>query len=723
MTFSRSPAGGGCDDAYLLRLPRPCLSLVLALVIVPVFHVEAQTPPLPDTAIALPGITITSGRSGAGYVEGSADVGLGFPAELRRIPQSVHVLSNRMLREQLPVTLSDVVRNTGGVSAARSSVETFRSFKLRGFNVGEAVVDGMRNTGSLNIQAEGMANIDRVEILRGPGGAVFGQGSPGGVVNIVTKKPEAFNRQEFSLRVGNYAHVQSQLDLTGPLGEAGKVRYRLIGSYGQRDSHIDFVSPQGWQVAPSLEVDLASDLTLRYQLDWRENEVLRYISHPFVGTVTQTGPLSHPRSLFTGEPGQGMTKSSGQQHTVVLERGSVDAGRDRLFVRRNVSDYDQPSVAPVAVQEDGRTLTRRFNQFIESDDETVLGGTSFRRLTLGEMVHTVSAGFDLARWTYDSEFLRGGMVPLDLGNPVYGAQPTGIFQLAHSQDRFTQAGFHLQNAMALHPDVVILVGGRVDRLTMQTGDLPQEGDPNETSVTEFSPRAGISWEVHPGVVPFASFSRSFLAGPAFGFVRSRDRAPFPPQGGEQWEAGVRFDVRDRLLITLAGYQLERTNVPTADPTDPAFSVLTGLQRSRGVEILGSYEPSESVSIFSSYAYTDARVVEDTNIPTGTRLDNVPYHSGRIWTRLGLVSGPERSAGVNLGATYSSSVLAALNADPVVPGFTVLDAGAFATWGQWTAQLTVSNLTDDYYFLRGAFGGSGVIPGDGRRIISALTWIR
>jgi len=677
----------------------------------------------PDSAIVLPGITVTSGRSGVGYVEGSADVGLGFPAELRRVPQSVHVMSNRMLREQLPVTLSDIVRNTGGVSAARSSAETFRSFKLRGFDIGEAVVDGMRNTGSLNIQAEGMANIDRVEILRGPGAAVFGLGSPGGVINVVTKKPERIARQEFSLRAGSPGYLQPQVDLTGPVGSTERLRYRLIGSYQQRESHIDFVEPQGWQVAPSLEFDLTEHATVRYQLDHRESEMLRYISHPFQGTVTSTGPLRHPRSLFTGEPGQGLTVSQGTQHTVVLERGAESEGRDRLFLRLTSNAYDQPSVAPVAVQEDGRTLTRRFNHFIESEDEAVVGGQTYRRVTLGESVHTVSAGFDLSRWTYDSEFLRGSVTSLDLGNPVYGAEPTGIFQLAHSRDRFTQAGVHVQNAMAFHPDVVLLVGGRLDRLTVRTESLEEGGEGAERTTTQFSPRVGASWEINPGVIPFASYSRSFLAGPAFGGIRSRDAKPFPPQEGTQWEAGLRFDVTNQFLVTVAAYQLERSNVPTADPTDPAFSVLTGLQRSRGVELLGNWEPSERLSVFGSYAYTDARVVEDTNLAANTRIDNVPYHSGRFWGRWAFLSEADRSAGLNLGATYSSSVLAALGNDPVVPGFTVLDGGLFARWNQFEAQLTVTNLTDDFYFLRGAFGGSGVIPGDGRRIISAITWTR
>jgi len=684
---------------------------------------EAQSPPPPDSVRNLPGITITTGRSAPGYVERTSEVGLGFPTELRRIPQSVHVISNRMIREQLPVTLSDVVRNTGGVSAARSSVETFRSFKLRGFDIGEAFVDGMRNTGSLNIQAEGMTNVDRVEILRGPGAAVFGLGSPGGVVNIVTKKPERTARQELSMRLGNYGHVQPQVDLTGPVGEGGRLRYRLAGSWFQRDSHIDFVSPEGWQIAPSVEFDLAEAVTLRYQLDWRENQVLRYISHPFQGTVTDQGPLRHPRSLFTGEPGQGLTESDGRQHTVVLQRGQETEGRDRLFVRATSNRYDQPSVAPAALQEDGRTLNRRFNRFIEAEDETVVGGQTFRRLELGETVHTLSAGFDLSRWTFDSEFLRGGITPLDLGNPVYGASPTGIFQLANSRDRFTQAGFHAQNAVSIGPDLVVLAGGRVDRLTVRTESLEEAGSDTERTVTRFSPRVGLSWEAASGVVPFASYSRSFLAGPAFGGVRSRDGKPFPPQEGAQWEGGVRVEVGNDLLLTLAAYQLERSNVPTADPDDSAFQLLTGLQRSRGVELLGNYEPSEAFALFGSYAYTSAQVVEDTNIPSGTRLDNVPYHSARAWGRWSLLVEGARSAGVNGGLTYSSSVLAALNQALEVPGFTVLDAGAFFRQGSWNVQLTATNLTDRYYFLRGAFGGSGVIPGDGRRFISQLTWSR
>ncbi len=679
----------------------------------------------PDSVLVLPGIAITSGRSGVGYVEASSEVGLGFPAELRRVPQSVHVLSNRMLREQLPVTLSDIVRNTGGVSAARSSVETFRSFKLRGFDIGETIVDGMRSTGSLNIQAEGLANVERVEILRGPGGAVFGMGSPGGVVNVVTKRPERIPTREFSLRIGNYSHVEGLVDLTGPLGASERLRYRLVGSYGERDSHIDFVSPTRWQVAPSIEIDLGAELSLRYQLDARSNQVLRYISHPFAGTVNEEGPLRHPRSLFTGEPGQGLTKGTGQQHSLTLERsrGPVEAGIDRLYLRWNVSDYDQPSVAPVAVQEDGRTLNRRFNRFIEAESEMLLGATTHRRMEFAGHAHTLSAGFDLARWTYDSEFLRGSITPLDLGNPLYGAEPSGIFQLAHSRDRFVQVGAFLQNAVALHPDMVFLVGARIDRLTQQTGDLPPEADPRRTSVTEISPRVGISWEVAQGIIPFASFSRNFQAGPSFGFVRSRDEAPFPPQGGEQWEAGIRFTIPGELLLTLAAFQLERTNVPTPDPDDPFFRILTGLQRSRGLEVLGSYEPSAVLSLFGSYAYTDARVVEDTNISPGTRLDNVPYHSGRAWSRIALLRRPDGNAGINVGASYSSSVRAALNGPEVVPGFTVLDAGGFVSWGDWSAQISVSNLTDRYYFLRGAFGGSGVIPGDGRRLIGALTWTR
>lgn len=672
-----------------------------------------------ERALPLPGLTVTSGRSASGYVERHADVGVGFPTAIARVPQSVHVIPRRMMEEQQPVTISDVVRNVAGVSGARNSVEPFRAFKLRGFGVGESITDGIRNTGSLNIQAEGMANIERVEILRGPGGAVFGLGSPGGTVNIVTKKPLPDARYAFALRTGSFGYVQPEADLTGPLGSSG-LRYRLVATWERRESFIDFVEPEAAQIAPSLEWVNDSGLKVRYQADWRKRELLRYVSHPFVGTVTETDRFSLPRSLFTGEPGQGNTVAEGLMHSAVIEKTDGSSGFQRIYARLNRSDFTQPSVAPASLEPDGRTLSRRFNLFTEDEKETVLGGQLVRVFSAGGAQHTVSFGLDYANWKYNSLFERGSIAPLDVVSPVYGAEPSPTFVLSHSVDRFRQVGGYVQDVVNPVDALTVLVGVRWDRLSNETESLdpPSTG---ERTDGQLSPRLGLSWEVAPGVVPFGSWAKTFTAGPNFGFVRTPDGAPLGPERGRQVEAGLKVDIGSDLMATFSVYDLEKSNVPTADPDDPAFRVPTGRQRARGAEFMTAWEPLSSLSLFGSYAYTDAEVTEDTNIPVGTPLDNAPKHTARVWASTSWELGNDWTGGLKFGAHMSSDVFPAIGAEQVVPGFTIGEGGAFLRRGALMADLMIHNITDRYYFLRGAFGGTGVIPGDARRLVVTLGW--
>lgn len=134
-------------------------------------------------------IVVTGERLQSGYLAEQSEVGLGFPGDTARVPQSIQVVTRRLLDDLKPTTLSDVVSAAGGTSSPRNGIEPFSSFKLRGFTVSQTFVDGIRNTNSLNIQAEGLASFEQVEVLRGPGGALYGLSSPGGVVNIVTKNP------------------------------------------------------------------------------------------------------------------------------------------------------------------------------------------------------------------------------------------------------------------------------------------------------------------------------------------------------------------------------------------------------------------------------------------------------------------------------------------------------------------------------------------------------
>ncbi|MCC5887432.1 MAG: TonB-dependent siderophore receptor [Gammaproteobacteria bacterium] len=665
-------------------------------------------------------IEVVSERMSAGYLERGSDVGFGFPAEITKVPQSVQVINASMLRDLKPNTLSDIVRVAGGVGASRNSVEPFSSFKLRGFTVDETVIDGIRNTNSLNIQAEGLAHIERVEILRGPGGAVYGLGSPGGVINIVTRKPMAEPRFEAAVGFGNFSQRQAQVDLTGPILEGGSLRYRLVGAYEDRDSFVDFVGVERWQISPSLEWEHASGLTLRYQGDFREREGLRYISLPLQGTLIATDQFRLPRSLFTGEPGQGDTTSEGRMHTLTLEQAGRGINAYKLYARFNDTEYDQPSVAPAALREDGRTLNRRFNRFVEEQDEMVLGGQIVHELDLGGFAPIISAGFDYADWNYDSRFDRGFVGPLDLLDPQYGAAIEDIFVLAESKDRFRQLGGYLQAVVEVGDGFTVLAGMRYDRLKNRTEDFGFDAV-GESKDSQWSPRIGVSWEARPGVVPYLSYSRTFTANSNFGFVRSPDGAPFGPQQGTQWEAGVKLDVLEDFTATLSVFQLELSNVLTPDPADPFFRIPTGRQRARGLEWIGTWEPLESAAVLWSYAYTDAEVTRDTNILRGAGLDNVPKHTARLWSRYSWQLDEAWVAGISGGAQYSSSARLAIGSDLTVPSFTLLEAGAFLSRGPLVAELKIDNLTNKNYLLRGVLGGSGVVPGDSRRVLLTLAW--
>lgn len=669
---------------------------------------------------ALDEIVVTGERLQAGYLEAQAEVGLGFAADVSRVPQSIQVVNRRLIDDLNPATLSDIVNIAGGTSSPRNSIEPFSSFKLRGFTVSQTVVDGIRNTNSLNIQTEGLASFEQVEVLRGPGGAVFGLSSPGGVINIVTKKPLATPRMEASVGVGNFDHRRAAIDLTGPLTSNGKLRARLVGAYEERDSFVDFVSVERVQFNPSVEWEHASGTVLRYQSDYRERNGLRYISLPLEGTLINTDVFELPYSLFTGEPGQGDTESEAWVHTLVAERGADGPNLSRLYVRYTDAEYDQPSVAPAGVQDDGRTLDRRFNRFVEDQEEVVMGAQIVRELDFGRLKPIVSAGVDYAEWTYDSDFFRGSVAPLDLLDPVYGAPIEGLFLLASSRDRFEQYGAYLQSVVELGDDVTVLAGARVDRLENRTESFRSESSASSTD-TEWSPRLGLSWEVAPGVVPYASYAETFQANANFGFVRSPDGAPFGPQTGRQWELGVKLASVAGLTSTLAFFDIELSNVLTADPADPFFRVPTGEQRSRGVELINTWQPAKNFTLLASYAYTDAEVTEDNVIAPGTPLDNVPEHSGRVWARYAQELGDSWIAGLTGGWTYNASAFTGIGSDLEVPSYDVFELGAFVRRGSFQMDLKVDNLTDEDYLLRGGFGGNSVVPGDQRRVLATFSW--
>jgi iron complex outermembrane receptor protein len=636
------------------------------------------------------------------------------------IPQPIQIVTDQLIEDQRPLTISDALRNVSGFSALRNSGEVFRSFNIRGFQTLDILVDGMRQTFGLNDQPDALANIERIEVLKGPAGALYGRGGLGATINIVTRQPLDAPRYAASFSTGSGGLIQPTIDITGPLVAGGAVRARLIAEYERRDTPIDFVDVERWQVAPSLAFDLGSSTTVTMSSDYREREGLRFVALPAYGTVIGRDDLRLPFSRFVGEPGIGPARNTGWTSTLRLEHRLSDTWSLTASARYMRNTLDLPFINPTTLAPDNRTLNRNYRRFDEVERETGTEVYLSGSFETGPIAHRLVVGGEWSRFTYRSEFVSGRVAPINIERPVYGAPVTNILTLDDTTDLIGGWGAYLQDQIDLGPRLHLLVGLRYDRIDKdRTSNLT--GLVRRRNDEAWSPRVGISYEVANGIALFGSYGEG-LVGVADG-GSNRTGTPFRAGTGRQLEGGVKLELPSGLSATLAAYELVRDGVLVTD-TDPAspdfgFSIQAGQQRSRGIEFDAAWQLANRFSLIATYTCMDAEVTRDTTLPVGNRLANAPEHQGRVWGKYSLREGPLGRFAVALGATYQGEQQANIQNTLTIPDSLVVDAGLFWEFGRIGAQLNIVNLFDRDYITRGALGNVGVIPGDPRRIVLTL----
>jgi len=316
-----------------------------------------------------------------------------------QIPQPIQVVTRQLIEDQRPLTISDALRNVSGFSALRNSGKVFRSLNIRGFQTLDLNVDGLRQTFGLNDQPDAIASIERIEVLKGPAGALYGRGGLGATVNIVTKDPLPERRIAASISTGTGGLIQPTLDVTGPLNAAGSVRGRLIGDYEKRDTATDFVNLKRWQIAGALAVDLGEHTTVSLKSDYREREGLRFVAIPAYGTVTGLNDIRLPFDLFIGEPGVGEAENTGWTTTLKIDHSLTENWTFTAAARWMRNTLDLPFVNPTGLAADNRTLNRNYRRFREVESEAAFDafvtGLSAVRSTETDFGFRSTEGFGL----------------------------------------------------------------------------------------------------------------------------------------------------------------------------------------------------------------------------------------------------------------------------------------------------------------------------------------
>ncbi|MEH1834444.1 MAG: TonB-dependent siderophore receptor [Nostoc sp.] len=642
---------------------------------------------------------------------------------IRDIPQSIQVVPRQVIEDRVITDPDDAVRTISGVIPSNPSYEGgLSAFSIRGFDYGSNVLrNGVREIDFGSVSRNDLTNIERVEILKGPASVLYGQGSLGGAVNIVTKQPlrDPFYNLEFL--AGSYDLYRGAVDFSGPLNDSRTVLYRLNAFYQDSNTFIDFSRNNRWLVNPVVSWQISPNTKLTIEGDVSKTVSQTSAGLPAVGTVLPNPNGKIPINRFIGEPGDFETGLFARIGYDLQHQFSKDWSVRNVFRYAVLKRGGGGFTAGSSLDPDGRTLDRfYFDDPNPKTDDTVNGFIVATDLTgkfeTGSIKHTLLFGTEVYNTKRTNfEYISGDAAPLDLFNPVYGSPRGAVEDRGNSTQSGGFVGVYLQDQIALADNLKLVLGGRYDWANQDSKDLITDTKTSQSDEA-FSPRVGIVYQPIQPISLYASYSRSF--NPNSGTDANGNL--FDPESGTQYEVGIKGDLSNKLSATLALFDLTRSNVLTTDPNNSNFSIQTGKQRSRGIELDISGEILPGWSIAAGYAYIDARISEDNDYAVGNRLVNAPENSFGLFTSYKFQSGSLEGWGLGLGFFYVGEREGDLNNNFTLPSYFRTDASIFYKRDRLRAAVSIKNLFNvDYYesssdILR-------VFPGEPLTVQGTISW--
>lgn len=700
-----------------------------------------------DREVQLAPVTVTDSRETAfgpvpGYVALRSATGSKTDAALTKIPQSISVISAEQMADQGVQSITSALGYTPGVVGQYGDNDVRHDWlTVRGFTPAR-YLDGLR----LPFGARGYAQprvetfgLERVEVLKGPASVLYGQAAPGGLVNMVRKRPTDEPVREIQLQLGSHDRKQIGIDVGGPVGDSDDMSYRLVGAVRDGKTSFDHVEERKHYFAPSLSLRPSDATTLTLLAEYQKIDSPGGGGAPALplnGTLdTDTYPRL-PRDTFVGEPGYDHFENTQWSVGYELEHVLSERWTLRQNMRYMEVDTDTQRVqayCPSAASCDPSALLRYAWAFPETSKLFTIDNQAVARFDTGRAKHTLLLGLDYSR--EKSAFEESQLSILgslfDAYNPVYGTPVSRPGPAMLIDQKLSQVGLYAQDQIEIDK-LTITASGRYDRANTDT--VTHMVTPGTTTRVkqkdrEFTGRLGAAYAFDNGVNPYVSYSTSFQ--PAGG--TDRDGNAFDPTTGQQIEAGVKYQpAGSRSLLTLSVYQLTQQNVLTPDPVNTSFRVQSGEVRMRGFEMEGKFELSEQLTLIASYAHTDSEITKDNPTGSGTsnrgnRLAFVPRHQASLWANYrfgGQLTGVSIGGGVRyMGQTWGN------NANTTdVPGYTLTDLALRYDFGKQNRDLdglefalNLSNLFDKRYVSTCLSTTTSCYWGEGRKITGTLSY--
>lgn len=675
-------------------------------------------------ANALPTIDVEGAGDGtSGYVATRSTSATKSNTPLIETPQAISVVTRDQIKDQGALNAGQALNYSAGVIGEQRGVNTsgFEYITGRGFQL-EKYLDGMRlpNVQYLLPSYE-VFNLDRIEVLHGPASVLYGQSYPGGLVNLVSKRPTDQPFGVINLMAGNYGLGGTSIDVGGPLNNDKTLLYRVTGLFRNNDTQVDFAHEQRVSIAPSLTWKPDADTSFTILANYQKDPDAGYYNFlPALGTVLPNPNGKISRSFNPGEPD--FNKHSREQAGIgyLFEHRFDENVTVRQSLRYiNLKDDLQnvfTTFGGTGFQPDNRTLNRYGFYNNESLNQVTTDNQVQFDFATGPIKHKAIFGLDYQHVTYNELYNSFMPAPsIDAYAPVYGASIAMLPPNGGDDAQLDQIGLYAQDQISLG-NWRFMISGRQD----WTGS--RDFDPvGKTGTTQsdkaFTWRTGLVYLFDNGLAPYLSYATSFQPqiGAGFGNV------VFKPTTGEQYEAGVKYQpVGWDSFVTAAVFNLTQQNVLTSDTLHTGFSVQTGEIRSRGVELELHSNINRNLELIAAYTYLDNVVTQanDTNLQYGLNVGahpvGIPRNTASLWAKYtfkdGAADGLALGGGVRyVGSTYGTNtnvwdnIPGFENTPSKVPAYTLVDAmisydfGAkFADLKGWSAAVNARNLFDKTY---------------------------
>lgn len=669
--------------------------------------------------------------SDSGYKVQNSRAGTKTSTALSETPRSVSVVTQQRIKDQKAQTLTEVLGYVPGIFAppfAAGDSLAGDLFFIRGFNATDygygLLRDGLRVQGNRYDTTTDTYGLERVEIFRGPSSILYGENAPGGLVNLVSKRPTVTPQGEVQLSYGSNNRRQLAVDISGPLNDAGNVQGRVVMLGRKSDTQTDHVPDDRIYLAPSLNLDIddATHLTLlsHYQKDHTNME----LGLPAAGTLLRNPNGKLDKDAMLGVPGW----NTFERETWSLGYEFIHSFNDDWQFRQN-SRYMQSRVSrhetwPGSLNNGGYgtqlnvTAYDRFNKSMVYSLDNQLEG----KFSTGPVDHTLLVGASYDRTSFSQDWDAGAAGQINIFNPMYARDPVTSIAVQNTLLTQQMQGVYTQ-LQSTWDNWIFLLGGRQDWVESDFRNKLAPTGGVSSDDRKFTWQGGLMYRFDNGLTPYASYSTAFVPVQQI----SNGGAPLDPITSSQVELGIKYEPAGwNTAMTASVFDLRKQDDTYLDTTTSTYRQI-GESRAKGVELEINSDVSPNLNLTASYTYTDARVTKDApgSLIEGHQMTGVPRNQASAWAKYRFLEGPLRGVSVGGGVRYFDSTFA--YTQPALYGrlnsgeVTLVDAAiGYQIDRHWSLDLNARNLFDKEY-VSGCNDAGRCYWGDSRTLLGTVSY--